>query len=148
MKASEGRIGRVFVIRLEDGDMLPDCIEQFAAEQKIAIAQATLLGGIGGGQAVVGPRDSDSRPPEPMLLPIDGAHEVVGLGVVAPDVEGRPILHMHAAMGRSGATLTGCVRPGVRTWLVGEVVLQEIVGAEARRILDPQSGFALLQPGE
>ena len=26
MKASEGHIGRVFVLRLEDGDVIPDCI--------------------------------------------------------------------------------------------------------------------------
>ncbi len=33
MKACEGRIGRVFIIELEDGDVVPECIEQFA-EQK------------------------------------------------------------------------------------------------------------------
>jgi len=35
MKACEGHIGRVFVIRLEDGDMVPECIERFAAEKGI-----------------------------------------------------------------------------------------------------------------
>ena len=35
MKASEGKIGRVFVVRLEDGDVVPDCIERFAAEKSI-----------------------------------------------------------------------------------------------------------------
>jgi uncharacterized protein len=29
MKATEGRIGRVFIIRLEDGDIVPGCIEKF-----------------------------------------------------------------------------------------------------------------------
>lgn len=33
MIASEGRLGRVFVLRLEDGDRVPDCIEAFAAER-------------------------------------------------------------------------------------------------------------------
>jgi len=28
MKATEGRIGRVFVMRLEHGDKVPDCIER------------------------------------------------------------------------------------------------------------------------
>ncbi|KDR94128.1 hypothetical protein SAMN02745945_00812 [Peptoclostridium litorale DSM 5388] len=31
MKATEGKLGRVFVIRLEEGDILPDCIEEFAS---------------------------------------------------------------------------------------------------------------------
>lgn len=146
MKVSEGRIGRVFVIRLEDGDVVPQCIERFAREQGVSVAQVIMVGGIGGGQVVVGPRRSDRMPPEPMLLPVDGAHEVVGVGVLAPGEEGRPVLHVHGALGRSGATLTGCLRPGVTTWLVGEVILYEILGTTARRIQDETSGFALLEP--
>ncbi len=147
MKASEGRLGRVFMIRLEEGDIVPTCIERFAEENGLVIGQAILLGGIGGGDIVVGPRRSDERPPEPMLLPIDGAHEVLGVGVLAPDEAGKPVLHIHAALGRSGAAMAGCLRPGVTTWLVGEVVLYEILGAGAARIKDAESGFALLQVG-
>ena len=148
MKASQGQIGRVFVIRLEDGDVVPECIERFAAEQGVSVGHAVLIGGIGGGQVVVGPRRSDQMPPEPMLLPIDAAHEVVGLGVLAPGEDGRPVLHIHAALGRAGGTMTGCLRPGVTTWLVGEVVLYEILGTDARRVTDDACGFALLEPGE
>ncbi|MBW2331673.1 MAG: DNA-binding protein [Deltaproteobacteria bacterium] len=82
-----------------------------------------------------------------MLLPVDGAHEVVGVGVLAPGQDGKPVLHIHAALGRSGQTLTGCLRPGVTTWLVGEVILYEILGAKAARVMDKVSGFALLEPG-
>lgn len=145
MKASEGTIGRVFIIRLEDGDVVPECIERFAAEKGVSHGQAILIGGIGGGQVVVGPRRSDAMPPEPMLLPVDGAHEVVAVGVLAPDAAGRPVLHVHGALGRSGATLTGCLRPGVAAWLVGEAILIEITGAVATRVQDPQTGFTLLQ---
>ena len=86
-------------------------------------------------------------PPEPMLLPIDGAHEVVGVGVLAPGEDGKPVLHIHGALGRSGQTMCGCLRPGVTTWLVGEVILYEILGAEATRVRERKSGLALLQPG-
>ena len=147
MKASEGHIGRVFIIRLEDGDVVPECIELFARENKVSVGHVVLVGGIGGGQVVVGPRRSDERPPDPMLLPIDGAHEGVGVGVLAPGQDGKPVLHIHAALGRSGQTLTGCLRPGVITWLVGEVILYEIVDAKAARIKDKVSGIALLEPG-
>jgi predicted DNA-binding protein with PD1-like motif len=145
MQTVEGKIGRVFVIRLEDGDLLPACIERFAEEKHIKNGFVLMVGGIGGGQLVVGPRYSERMPPEPMLLPIDGAHEVVGVGVLAPGEDGNIVLHMHAAMGRSGKTTTGCIRPGVTTWLVGEAILYEIVGIDAKRILDKKSGFALLQ---
>jgi predicted DNA-binding protein with PD1-like motif len=33
MQASEGRLGRVFVLRLEDGDAIPDCIDDFVLEK-------------------------------------------------------------------------------------------------------------------
>ena len=145
MKSSEGKIGRVFVIRLEDGDAIPACIEKFAAEKKIQAGQVILTGGIGGGQVVVGPRSSDEMPPDPMLLPVDGAHEVVGVGLIAPDEKGKPTLHMHASLGRAGRTLTGCVRPGVKTWLVGEVIILEIVGTDAARLPDKKTSFELLQ---
>jgi predicted DNA-binding protein with PD1-like motif len=146
MKAAEGKLGRVFVIRLEDGDKMPDCIEKFAAEKSISAGHVIMVGGIGSGQVVVGPRDSVTMPPEPMLLPIDGAHEVVGVGILAPGEDNKPTLHIHAALGRSGQTITGCLRPGVNTWVVGEIILYEIVGAKAKRIKDKKTGFTLLVP--
>jgi predicted DNA-binding protein with PD1-like motif len=147
MKTCEGRLGRVFVIRLEDGDVLPECIERFAEQNGVSAGHVILVGGIGRGEVVVGPRRSEERPPEPMLLPVDGAHEVAGVGVLAPGEDGRPNLHIHAALGRSGNTMTGCLRPGVTTWLVGEAIMYEIVDAPVARIKDSQSGFSLLEPG-
>ena len=146
MKATEGSVGRVFVIRLEHGDVVPDCLEDFAAEHEVRHAFVTLTGGIGEGQVVVGPRRSDEMPPDPMLLPVDGAHEVSAHGILAPDEDGKPVLHIHGALGRSGQTMTGCLRPGVTTWLLGEAVMLEVVGAAADRVKDPASGFALLTP--
>ena len=144
MKASEGHIGRVFVVRLEDGDVLPGCIERFAEEKGISAGHVILVGGIGSGEVVVGPRNSEERPPQPMLLPVDGAHEVAGVGILAPNEDGKPILHIHASLGRSGQTLTGCLRPGVKTWLVGEAIIYEITGTDMVRKKDEASGFTLL----
>jgi len=145
MKASEGHIGRVFVIRLEDGDVVPHCIERFARENGVSVGHVILVGGIGGGQIVVGPRHSNERPPDPMLLPVDSAHEVVGVGIIAPDKDGKPVLHIHASLGRGNDVITGCLRPGVTTWLVGEAIIYEITGASARRLPDARSGFDLLE---
>jgi len=146
MKACEGKVGRVFIIRLEDGDVVPGCIERFAEEHGVSVGQVILVGGVGDGKVVVGPECSDEMPPQPMLLPVDGAHEVLGVGVLAPDEDGKLVLHIHGALGRSGQTMTGCLRPGVTTWLVGEVILYEIVGVNVARIRDEASGFSLLEP--
>jgi uncharacterized protein len=142
---TEGKVGRVFVIRLEDGDRLPDSIEKFAEEHKIMVGQAILVGGISGGEVVVGPRENRTMPPDPMVRGLDGVHEVVGVGVLAPDKDGKPSFHIHAALGRAGFTVTGCLRKGVDTWLVGEVVLYEILGADMARLPDEASGFELLR---
>src|SRR5512136_781216 len=147
MKSCEGQLGRVFVIRLEHGDKLPLCVERFAEEKGISAGQVILLGGIGDGEVVVGPRRSDARRPEPMLLPIDGAHEVAGVGVIAPGEDGKPQLHIHAALGRSGKATTGCLRPGVSTWLVGEAIICEITGVSMARVKNDETGLSLLEPG-
>ena len=148
MQSAEGKLGRVFIIRLEDGDLIPACIESFAEEKHIKNGFVLLIGGIGMGQVVVGPRYSDQMPPDPMLLPLDGAHEVAGVGIIAPGEDGKPGLHIHAALGRAGKTTTGCLRPGVNTWLMAEAILYEITDIDAKRIFDKKSGFNLLQISE
>ena len=147
MRVSEGHIGRVFVMRLDHGDIVPEVIERFADEKGVRVGHVVLVGGIGGGKVVVGPRHTEEMPPDPMLLPIDGAHEVAGVGILAPGEDGKPHLHIHAALGRSGQTMTGCLRMGASTWLVGEAVLYEVLGADVRRVFDKRSGFALLETG-
>jgi len=143
---SEGKIGRVFVIRLGEKDVLPVCIEEFAREHAVVAGQAVLIGGISGGDIIVGPRKNNEMPPDPMALPIDGVHETVGIGVLAPDKNGAPTFHIHASLGRSGKTVTGCLRNGVNVWKVAEVVLYEILGADVARLLDQETGFELLVP--
>lgn len=147
MKYSEGKTGRVFVVKLEDGDKLPDAVETFAAQQNILRAACMMVGGIdGGGTIVVGPEDGEQRPPVPIHFQLSGAHEVAAVGTLFPNEEGRPVLHMHAALGREGRTHTGCIRPGVEAWLVTEVIIIEIVENNAFRRKDEQSGFELLDP--
>lgn len=147
MKACEGRLGRVFVIRLEDDDRLPECLERFAEEKGISTGHIILVGGIGGGEVIVGPRRSEEIPIEPISLPVDGAHEVMGVGVLAPDDKGKPRLHMHASLGRSGHTLSGDIRSGITVWLIGEAIIYEICDADVARIQNEETGFAFLEPG-
>jgi predicted DNA-binding protein with PD1-like motif len=148
MKASEGRLGRVFVIRFEDGDRLPECIERFAEEQGVTTGHVILVGGIGSGRVVVGPENTEARPPKPMILPVSGVSEVAGVGVLAPGEDGRPALHIHAALGRSGQTMTGCLRQGVTTWVLAEAILYEITGAQVRRVMSEETGFEMLEVRE
>ncbi len=144
MKVAEGRLGRVFVLRLEDGDRLPDSLERFAEERGVARGFCALVGGVGKGRIVVGPEDGDAMPPVPVLKELLGAQEVAAVGTLFPDEAGRPRLHMHGAFGRGDQALVGCIRPGIDTWTVGEFVLIEINGLEMIRRRDPATGFELL----
>jgi predicted DNA-binding protein with PD1-like motif len=148
MKHSEAKTGRVFILRLEHGEIVHECIERFAAGQGITHAALTLHGGADGGSVLVtGPVDGRSAPPiAPQTTELDGVHEVTGTGTLFPDAQGTPILHVHLACGRGAETITGCIRTGVKTWHVLEVVLIELLGSTARRLPDAASGFELLVP--
>ncbi|MDW7739665.1 MAG: DNA-binding protein [Bacillota bacterium] len=146
MKSAEGNIGRIFMIRLEDGDIIPDCLEDFASKNNIKTGMVTLIGGMGKGNIVTGPRDGKQVPPEPIITPLEGVHEVLASGIIAPDGSGKPVLHIHGALGRDGRMLGGCLRPGLSTWLVGEVIVTEILGLSSKRLPDAKSGFSLLEP--
>ncbi len=146
MQYSEGRLGRIFILRLEEGERLNDSIEKFAREQQISHGLAFFLGGSAdGSQVVVGP-EANRETIVPMLHALKGEQEVLALGTIIPDEAGEPVLHMHGAAGREGKATVGCTRAGVNVWLIGEVVLLEILGADAaRRQKDPATGFQLLK---
>lgn len=147
MKYSEAKQGRVFVIRLEDGDVLHESIESFARREGIRAAALIVVGGADeGSRLVVGPRAGRERPVVPMTRDLCNVYEVAGVGTIFPDEEGNPVLHMHIACGRRGETTTGCVRTGVKVWEVMEIVLWELTESKARRLLDEKTGFRLLVP--
>jgi predicted DNA-binding protein with PD1-like motif len=146
MQYSEGRLGRIFALRLEEGDRLNDAIEGFARSQGIQRGMVIYLGGAAdGSRVVVGPEENKGEAIIPMIHTLRGAQEVLALGTIFPDESGNPLLHMHGAMGREGKATVGCTRAGVDVWLVGEAILLEILGAEGQRKKDPQTGFQLLR---
>ncbi len=146
MKFTEAKLGRIFILRLHDGDHFPDVLENFAAENHIAQAVCFLVGGAKeNSRVVVGPKDGEAIPPEPMVTLLRGVHEACGVGTIAADEEGKPKLHMHASFGRNDSTVTGCVRMGVDVWRIGEVVVLELMGGKAVRARDKETGFEFLE---
>jgi len=147
MKCSVGSAGRVLVIRLEDGDILHECVERAAKENGIVRAGVMALGGADrGSRMVVGPKDGRADRIEPMMAQLAGESELAAVGTLFPDENGEPSLHMHASAGRDGRSVTGCVRAGVKVWLIQEVVVIEILGTSSHRAKDPRTGFHLLEP--
>ncbi|MBU1078598.1 MAG: DNA-binding protein [Spirochaetes bacterium] len=146
MKYSEATQGRIFILRLEHGDKLPDVIENFAMEKNILRGACFLIGGIDKkSRIVVGPKNGRQMPPEPMITELDEVHETFAFGTLFPDTNGIPKLHMHSASGRKKKSITGCVRPGVNIWQIGEVIIQEILDSKSRRKKNESLGFELLE---
>lgn len=147
MKFSQAQTGRTFIIRLEDGDILHEAIERFAAEQGIRAAHLTAVGGIdAGSRLITGPAEGRTAKIVPMETVLDNVYEVSGTGTLFPDDTGAPVLHMHLACGRSAQTITGCVWQGVKVWHILEVILVELLNTSAVRRFDAVTGFKLLHP--
>ena len=146
MDAEQVHQGRVFVLRLEHGDIVHEAIEGFARDEGIGAAALIVLGGADqGSRLVVGPEDRAERPVNPRQMALEATHEVAGTGTIFCNEQGEPVLHMHMACGREETTRTGCIRSGVQVWQVMEAVLFELVGSQGQRVKDSDLGFHVLQ---
>ena len=147
MESSEGTSGRVFILRLKSGEILHESVERFAGDNGISAATVTAVGGVDkGSRLTVGPAVPVTSPVEPLYHVLDAPCELTGNGTIFANASGEPILHMHCSCGREGHSVTGCVRSGVIVWLVMEIVISEILGTNAKRLKDRDSGFELLVP--
>lgn len=147
MKYSEAKHGRVFILRLEDGDVVHETIERFAHEHGSHAAALIAVGGADeGSRFVVGPETGRGKDVNPLEHVLTGVHEVAGTGTLFPNEKGEMIIHMHMAAGRRDQTVTGCIRKGVKVWHVLEVILFELLDSTAVRRFEPATGFELMQP--
>ncbi|MCX7635866.1 MAG: DNA-binding protein [Syntrophales bacterium] len=147
MQYSRASLGRVFILRLEDGEVLHDTVEDFAGREKIRAAVVIALGGADvGSTLVVGPAAGRATPIVPLTHVLGEVHEAAGVGTLFPDEEGRPMLHMHLSCGRAERAVTGCIPRGVKVWHVMEVIVMELIDSTAVRRLEAPTGFRLMQP--
>ena len=148
MNYTEAKLGRIFILRLHQGERFHEVIEKFAAEKQVSSALCFFLGGAEDkSKVVVGPKDGAVLPPEPMVTLLRGVHESCGVGTIFTDEQGKPKLHMHASFGRNDTAVTGCVRMGVDVWQIGEAVILELAGSSARRAKNKDTGFEFLEIG-
>jgi len=136
-------LGRVLVLRLEEGESIYTSVEEVCAREGVASAFVLAIGGMRRGKVVTGP-EQPSGPIVPHYEEFDDARELVGVGTVFPQ-EGKPSLHFHAGIGRGDRALVGCPRAGMSVFLLLEVIVVELLGAAAERALDEESGLKLLR---
>ena len=134
MQYTEGQLGRVFVVRIDDGEDMLISLHQFISDKSIQAGSILFLGALMNGRMVTGPEDP-VIPPVPHFVMFEGGWEVFGVGTIYPG-EGGPHIHYHASVGRSGHALTGCLREKAITYLIIEAVILEFTGLSARREYD------------
>jgi hypothetical protein len=137
MQYTEGQIGRVFVVRIDNGEDMLVSIRNFVNDKGIQAGSLIFLGALLDGRMVTGPEEP-VIPPIPHFVMFEGGWEVFGVGTIFPGEDGAHI-HYHASVGRSGHALTGCLREKATTYLLVEVVILEFTGLVARRVFDDKT---------
>lgn len=143
MRYRVGNLGRVMIMRLEDGEDAISSISAAVKKEGIRAAVFYLVGGLKGAKVVVGP-EREEMPPVPIWREIGESHEIIGIGTIFYQ-DGEPKVHLHAALGKRDQVKVGCVRERAETFLVLEAIILELSGIEATREFDPSTGLSLLR---
>lgn len=143
MKYQVGRQGRVIVAKFDDGDDVLNGLVDIAKKEDIRAGVLYVVGGMKKGDIVVGP-EKEEMPPVPVWKSLDESHEVVGIGTIFWQ-DDEPKIHFHGAFGKKDMMKIGCLRKNSEAFLVLEVIIMEMEGIDARRVLDPEVGLPLLK---
>jgi len=146
MKYSKGEIGRIFVLKFEDDDIILKEIDKFARKERIKAAAFVFLGALKKGDIVTGPK-KPVIPPVPNWTKFKDGWEAMGTGTIFTNKKG-PQIHIHTAMGKKDKVITGCVRKDSKVFLVIEALVFELKGVNATKDIDPKTGLNLLHLGK
>jgi uncharacterized protein len=143
VKYTQGRIGRIFVLKFDNEDILLREMECFSRKENVRSAVMVFLGALKQGDLATGPK-KPVIPPEPNWQSFRGGWEAMGVGTIFTNKTG-PQIHIHTSMGKKAKTLTGCVRKASKVFLVVEAVVFELKGVGASKKIDPKTGINLLR---
>ncbi|CAK8723395.1 MAG: putative DNA-binding protein with PD1-like DNA-binding motif [Candidatus Electronema aureum] len=143
MEYRTGSVGRVIAARFDHGEDFLAELRKIILTEKIESGWFQIIGAFAQAGVVTGPKEP-VVPPDPVWRQVDAVCEVVGSGSVHLD-NGEPKIHLHAALGDHGETLTACIRRNTKVYLTLELLLFELNGLGASRPWDEQGGFSKLR---
>ncbi len=142
MEYAVGKTRQIIAAKLNEGEDLYESIESIAKKENIRSAAVLITGGFRKANVVVGPKQE-----KPKIIgnfkDFTGPGETLGVGTIYCDGE-EPKLHIHTAIGKGDETIVGCPRGGAKTFLILEITIIEIIGFEASRKFDEDTGLKLL----
>jgi len=159
MRYTKGSLGRIFLLKFDDDDIVLKELDKFARREQLKAATLIFLGALKKGDIVTGPK-KPVIPPEPNWTKFKDGWEVMGIGTIFTNRKGLPCtggapkgrrlvqgpqIHIHTSMGKKEETLTGCVRKDSKVFLVIEAVVFELKGIKATKDIDPETGLNLLK---
>jgi predicted DNA-binding protein with PD1-like motif len=142
MKYSVGHTGRVILLKLDEDDDILESLESLASKENIETGIFFVIGSLKEGSLVSG-AETDGMPVIPIWKYIQKNHEILGIGNIF-QAEGKPKIHLHAALARGNEVLLGCLREKSKVFLVEEIIIFELLGIEAAREKDEGIGLNLL----
>lgn len=142
MQYRVGEIGRVVVARFSNSEDLLEGLKEIAKKEDLRAAVFQVVGGLKGGEFVVGP-EKEEMPPKPVWRVLEESHEVLGIGTIFWKGD-EPLVHFHGAYGKKDNVRMGCLRKGAEVFLILEVIILELKGINAERVSDSDSGLPLL----
>jgi predicted DNA-binding protein with PD1-like motif len=143
MRYTKGNIGRIFVLKFDNDDVVLKELDRFARREKLKSALMIFIGALKEGDMVTGPKKC-AIPPEPNWTRFRDGWEALGVGTIFTNKKG-PQIHIHTSMGKKKNVLTGCVRKDSKVFLVIEAFVFEIKGAKAAKDIDVRTGLNLLK---
>lgn len=141
MQYSEGQVGRVFTVRIDDGEDFIREIRRFVTATNVRNGMIHFLGATRSAKIVTGPKEP-VIPPTPRHEEIFGGWELFGFATIYPGEEG-PSIHIHTVAGSGIRSLAGCLREKAEVYVVIEAIITEFIGISAKRILDDKTGVDL-----
>ncbi|KAF5422878.1 MAG: hypothetical protein C5S44_04080 [Candidatus Methanocomedens sp.] len=140
MDYTQGKMGRVFVARVDHEEDLLHELEELVVNEDIRSAFFFLLGATGGANVVTGPKEK-CIPPEVTRTQVDNASEIMGVGNIFWEGN-KPKIHIHASACSGSDIVMGCFREFTEVFMVIEIVIFEIEGIVAARVFDENIGFS------
>lgn len=133
---------KTFILVFETGDELAAGLLQFAQEQHLSDASFKAIGALS--SVRLGWLSQESRRYEPSVT-LDEQMELLSLLGDVALLDGRPVVHAHAVVGRKDGTAHGGHLLSAHVRPTCEVVLTESP-VQLQKVIDPEAGIALIQP--
>ena len=143
MRYTKGSIGKIFVLKFENNDILLDELKRFIKKERLKAAVMVFIGALREGLLVTGPK-KPVIPPKANEVNFKDGWETLGIGTIFTNSRG-PQIHIHGSMGKKKDVLTGCVRGKSKVFLVIEAVVFELKGIKAGKDIDQKTGLNLLR---